>query len=244
MLRLLANKIRADVPETFGYCASKGVALKVISGDNPRTVSDVAMRAAIENADRFFDPRTLTTEEAIRDPACKYTVFGRVTPAHKRSLVQVLKDDFHTVGRMGDAVNDVLVLKEAECAIAIASGSDVASQVSHIVRLDSNFASMPAVVPEARRVINNIERSSALYLVKNIFSFGLAVFTLFATLPYPFSPAQFTLVSAVTIGIPSFILAMEPNERLGKGKFLRNVLFRALPAAMTDLAMVVCILRF
>ena len=144
----------------------------------------------------------------------------------------------------GDGVNDVLALKEADCSIAMASGSDVACQVSHIVLLDSNFASMPSVVAEGRRVINKIERSASLYLVKNIFSFCLAFFTLFATLPYPLSPAQLTLVSAVTIGIPSFILAMEPNESLVKGKFLRNVLFRALPAAMTDLAMVVGILLF
>ena len=135
------------------------------------------------------------------------------------------------------SVNDVLALKEADCSIAMASGSDVACQVSHIVLLDSNFASMPSVVAEGRRVINNIERSASLYLVKNIFSFCLAFFTLFATLPYPFSPAQLTLVSAVTIGIPSFILAMEPNESLVKGKFLRNVLFRAPPAADRLLAL-------
>ena len=220
-LILLSNKIRAEAPETFGYFASQGVAVKVISGDNARTVSEVAKRAGIENADRFVDARTLTTEEAIRDAAGKYTVF-----------------------MTGDGVNDVLALREADCSIAMASGSDVACQVSHIVLLDSNFASMPSVVAEGRRVINNIERSASLYLVKNIFSFFLAFFTLFATLPYPFSPAQLTLVSAVTIGIPSFILAMEPNESLVKGKFLRNVLFRALPAAMTDLAMVVGILLF
>ena len=243
-LILLSNKIRAEAPETFGYFASQGVAVKVISGDNARTVSEVAKRAGIENADRFVDARTLTTEEAIRDAAGKYTVFGRVTPAQKRSLVQALKADGHTVAMTGDGVNDVLALKEADCSIAMASGSDVACQVSHIVLLDSNFASMPSVVAEGRRVINNIERSASLYLVKNIFSFFLTFFTLFATLPYPFSPAQLTLVSAVTIGIPSFILAMEPNESLVKGKFLRNVLFRALPAAMTDLAMVVGILLF
>ena len=243
-LILLSNKIRAEAPETFGYFASQGVAVKVISGDNARTVSEVAKRAGIENADRFVDARTLTTEEAIRDAAGKYTVFGRVTPAQKRSLVQALKAEGHTVAMTGDGVNDVLALKEADCSIAMASGSDVACQVSHIVLLDSNFASMPSVVAEGRRVINNIERSASLYLVKNIFSFCLAFFTLFATLPYPFSPAQLTLVSAVTIGIPSFILAMEPNESLVKGKFLRNVLFRALPAAMTDLAMVVGILLF
>ena len=243
-LILLSNKIRAEAPETFGYFAAQGVAVKVISGDNARTVSEVAKRAGIENADQFVDARTLTSEEAIREAAGKYTVFGRVTPAQKRSLVQALKAEGHTVAMTGDGVNDVLALKEADCSIAMASGSDVACQVSHIVLLDSNFASMPSVVAEGRRVINNIERSASLYLVKNIFSFFLAFFTLFATLPYPFSPAQLTLVSAVTIGIPSFILAMEPNESLVKGKFLRNVLFRALPAAMTDLAMVVGILLF
>ena len=206
--------------------------------------TEVAKRAGIENADRFVDARTLTSEEAVREAAGRYTVFGRVTPAQKRSLVQALKAEGHTVAMTGDGVNDVLALKEADCSIAMASGSDVACQVSHIVLLDSNFASMPSVVAEGRRVINNIERSASLYLVKNIFSFFLAFFTLFATLPYPFSPAQLTLVSAVTIGIPSFILAMEPNESLVKGKFLRNVLFRALPAAMTDLAMVVGILLF
>ncbi len=218
-LILLSNKIRAEAPETFGYFAAQGVAVKVISGDNARTVSEVAKRAGIENADRFVDARTLTSEEAIREAAGRYTVFGRVTPAQKRSLVQALKAEGHTVAMTGDGVNDVLALKEADCSIAMASGSDVACQVSHIVLLDSNFASMPSVVAEGRRVINNIERSASLYLVKNIFSFFLAFFTLFATLPYPFSPAQLTLVSAVTIGIPSFILAMEPNESLVKENF-------------------------
>ena len=243
-LILLSNKIRPEAPQTFAYFAQQGVRTKVISGDNPLTVSEVARRAGIPDAEKFVDARTLTSEEAIREAAGRYTVFGRVTPAQKRSLVQALKAEGHTVAMTGDGVNDVLALKEADCSIAMASGSDVACQVSHIVLLDSNFASMPSVVAEGRRVINNIERSASLYLVKNIFSFFLAFFTLFATLPYPFSPAQLTLVSAVTIGIPSFILAMEPNESLVKGKFLRNVLFRALPAAMTDLAMVVGILLF
>ena len=240
---LLAGRENPYQEQIEGYSA-KGCRVLLLGMYDARTVSEVAKRAGIENADRFVDARTLTTEEAIRDAAGKYTVFGRVTPAQKRSLVQALKADGHTVAMTGDGVNDVLALKEADCSIAMASGSDVACQVSHIVLLDSNFASMPSVVAEGRRVINNIERSASLYLVKNIFSFFLAFFTLFATLPYPFSPAQLTLVSAVTIGIPSFILAMEPNESLVKGKFLRNVLFRALPAAMTDLAMVVGILLF
>ena len=243
-LILLSNKIRAEAPDTFKYFAEQGVAIKVISGDNAMAVSEVAKRAGIKGAESYVDARTLETDEDIAAAVEKYTVFGRVTPDQKRRFVRALKAAGHTVAMTGDGVNDVLALKEADCSIAMASGSDVACQVSHIVLLDSNFASMPSVVAEGRRVINNIERSASLYLVKNIFSFFLTFFTLFATLPYPFSPAQLTLVSAVTIGIPSFILAMEPNESLVKGKFLRNVLFRALPAAMTDLAMVVGILLF
>ena len=240
----IRDEIRTSAAETIGYFNEQGVTLNVISGDDPRTVSSIARVVGVPGADAYVDATTLDTPAKLDAAVDRYHVFGRVTPQQKRELVQALKRREHTVAMTGDGVNDVLALKEADCSIAMASGSDVACQVSHIVLLDSNFASMPSVVAEGRRVINNIERSASLYLVKNIFSFCLAFFTLFATLPYPFSPAQLTLVSAVTIGIPSFILAMEPNESLVKGKFLRNVLFRALPAAMTDLAMVVGILLF
>lgn len=243
-LVFLSNLLRSDAQETFRYFASQGVSVRVISGDNPITVAQVATRAGIENADRYVDATTLSTEQDFEEAVKYYTVFGRVTPEQKRYLVRAFQKQGHTVAMTGDGVNDVLALKDANCGIAMASGSQAASQVAQIVLLNSQFSAMPAIVAEGRRVINNIERSASLYLVKNIFSFCLAFFTLFATLPYPFSPAQLTLVSAVTIGIPSFILAMEPNESLVKGKFLRNVLFRALPAAMTDLAMVVGILLF
>ncbi len=240
----IRDEIRTSAAETIGYFNEQGVTLNVISGDDPRTVSSIARVVGVPGADAYVDATTLDTPAKLDAAVDRYHVFGRVTPQQKRELVQALKRREHTVAMTGDGVNDVLALKEADCSIAMASGSDVACQVSHIVLLDSNFASMPSVVAEGRRVINNIERSASLYLVKNIFSFFLTFFTLFATLPYPFSPAQLTLVSAVTIGIPSFILAMEPNENLVEGKFLRNVLFRALPAAMTDLAMVVGILLF
>ena len=240
----IRDEIRTSAAETIGYFNEQGVTLNVISGDDPRTVSSIARVVGVPGADAYVDATTLDTPAKLDAAVDRYHVFGRVTQQQKRELVQALKRREHTVAMTGDGVNDVLALKEADCSIAMASGSDVACQVSHIVLLDSNFASMPSVVAEGRRVINNIERSASLYLVKNIFSFFLTFFTLFATLPYPFSPAQLTLVSAVTIGIPSFILAMEPNESLVKGKFLRNVLFRALPAAMTDLAMVVGILLF
>lgn len=243
-LILLSNKIRAEAPETFRYFAKQGVAIKVISGDNAMAVSEVAKRAGIKGAESYVDARTLETDEDIAEAVEKYTVFGRVTPDQKRKFVRALKAEGHTVAMTGDGVNDVLALKEADCSIAMASGSDAASQVSHIVLLESNFAAMPSVVAEGRRVINNIERSAALFLVKNIFSFALALISLIFTLPYPVTSAQMSLVSALTIGAPGFVLAMEPNISRIKGKFLPNVIYRALPGALTDLFLVLGVILF
>jgi len=243
-LILLANKIRKNAPETFAYFEKQGVTIKVISGDNALTVSEVAKRAGIANADKYIDARSLDDERKLRQAAEEYTVFGRVTPEQKRKLIRAMKAAGHTVAMTGDGVNDVLALKEADCSVAMASGSEVACQVSHVVLLNSNFASMPSVVMEGRRVINNIERSAVLFLVKNIFSFVLALISLIFTLPYPLTPAQLSLVSTLSIGIPSFVLAMEPNENLVKGKFLRNVLFRALPGGLTDVVLIVGVMLF
>ena len=243
-LILLNNKIRAEAPDTFRFFAEQGVDIKVISGDNHVTVSEVARRAGIRGADSCVDARTLQTEEAIADAAERYTVFGRVTPAQKKSLLLALKAKGHTVAMTGDGVNDVLALKEADCSIAMASGSAAAGQVSNIVLLRSDFSVMPSVVAEGRRVINNIERSATLFLVKNIFSFALAIVSLIFTMPYPFTAAQLSLVSSLTIGFPAFVLAMEPNENIVKGKFLRNVMTRALPPAMTDFALIIGIMLF
>ena len=243
-LILLSNKIRAEAPETFRYFAKQGVAIKVISGDNAMAVSEVAKRAGIKGAESYVDARTLETDEDIAEAIEKYTVFGRVTPDQKRKFVRALKAGGHTVAMTGDGVNYVLALKEADCSIAMASGSDAASQVSHIVLLESNFAAMPSVVAEGRRVINNIERSAALFLVKNIFSFALALISLIFTLPYPVTSAQMSLVSALTIGAPGFVLAMEPNISRIKGKFLPNVIYRALPGALTDLFLVLGVILF
>lgn len=241
---LLNNKVRGEAPATFKYFADQGVDIKVISGDNAVTVSEVAKRAGIKNASEYVDARTLTNDATLKDAAERYTVFGRVTPEQKRKLVRALKSAGHTVAMTGDGVNDVLALKEADCSVAMASGSDVACQTSHIVLMNSNFSSMPSVVKEGRRVINNIERSASLFLVKNIFSFLLALVSLFFTLPYPVTPAQLSLVSMLTIGFPSFVLAMEPNESLVKGKFLSNVMYRALPAAITDFVLIIGVLLF
>ena len=243
-LILLNNKIRAEAPDTFRFFAEQGVDIKVISGDNHVTVSEVAKRAGIRGAENSVDARTLQTEEQIAEAAERYTVFGRVTPAQKKSLVLALKAKGHTVAMTGDGVNDVLALKEADCSIAMASGSAAAGQVSNIVLLRSDFSVMPSVVAEGRRVINNIERSATLFLVKNIFSFALAIVSLIFTMPYPFTAAQLSLVSSLTIGFPAFVLAMEPNESIVKGKFLRNVLRNALPPALTDFALIIGIMLF
>ena len=243
-LILLSNKIRPEAPQTFSYFAQQGVRTKVISGDNPLTVSEVARRAGIPNAEKFVDARTLKTDAELARAAEDMTVFGRVTPDQKKKLVAAMKRAGHTVAMTGDGVNDVLALREADCSIAMASGSGVACQASHIVLLDSQFSALPSVVAEGRRVINNIERSASLYLVKNIFTFVLSLITLFFTLPYPYTPAQLSLVNALTIGIPSFILAMEPNENRISGRFLPNVIYRALPAALSDLILVVGVMLF
>ena len=243
-LILLSNKIRPEAPETFRFFARQGVDIKVISGDNAAAVSNVAKRAGIRGAENFVDARTLDTDDKIYDAVEKYTVFGRVTPDQKRKFVRALRDYGHCVAMTGDGVNDVLALREADCSIAMASGSDVAAQASHIVLLDSDFSAMPAVVAEGRRVINNIERSASLYLSKNIFSFLIALISLIFVLPYPFSPAQLSLVSMLTIGLPSFVLAMEPNESLIKGRFMTNILYRALPAGLTNVFMIIGVILF
>ena len=234
-LVILSNRIRASAPQTFAYFKEQGVAIKVISGDNPLTVSQVALRAGIDGAENYVDATTLDTDEAIREAAARCTVFGRVTPDQKKRLLAALKDAGHTVAMTGDGVNDVLALKEANCSIAMASGAQAASQVAQLVLLESDFAAMPAIVGEGRRVINNIQRAASLFLVKNMLSLGLSLACLVAGFPYPFVPLHLTLISALTIGVPSFFLAMEPNYERVSGRFLPTVLRRALPGGLTNL---------
>jgi len=234
-LVLLSNKVRAEAPATFKFFEKQGVKIIVISGDNPVTVSQIAREAGIAGAERYIDAAQLTTDRQIKRAVGEYVVFGRVTPDQKRKLVRALKAAGHTVAMTGDGVNDVLALKDANCSIAMASGSEVASQVSDIVLLNSDFSAMPAVVMEGRRVINNIERSAALFLTKNIFSFLLAmVITIIMAERFPLSAARFTLFNMMLIGAPSFVLAMEPNKNIVKGRFIVNVLKSALPAGLTD----------
>lgn len=240
----LANPIRANAVKTFEYFKSQGVAIKVISGDNPRTVSRIAIQAGIESAESFVDAATLDTEDKIADAVNKYTVFGRVTPKQKKQLVKALQAKGHTVAMTGDGVNDILAMKDADCSVAMASGSEAAAQAAQVVLLDSDFAHMPDVVYEGRRVVNNIQRSASLFLVKNIFSLLLSLFSVILMVTYPLEPAQVSLISMFTIGVPGFLLALEQNKDRIKGRFITNVMLKALPGGLTDViavgALVVC----
>lgn len=244
---LLSDTIREEAPDTFKYFVEQGVDLKVISGDNPRTVSFVAQKAGIPNGDKYVDATLLATDEDIKEAADKYTVFGRVTPNQKLKLVKALKEKGHTVAMTGDGVNDVMALRESDCSIAMQSGSEAARNVSQLVLLDSNFASMPAIVAEGRQTINNLQRSAALYLTKTIYSTILAIMFVFLPSAFPFIPIQLTFIGALSIGIPSFVLALEPNKNRVHGHFLVNVLKKALPGAtfvITNLALVQVFLFF
>lgn len=240
----LANPIRENAVKTFEYFKSQGVAIKVISGDNPRTVSRIAIQAGIESAESFVDAATLDTEDKIADAVNKYTVFGRVTPKQKKQLVKALQAKGHTVAMTGDGVNDILAMKDADCSVAMASGSEAAAQAAQVVLLDSDFAHMPDVVYEGRRVVNNIQRSASLFIVKNIFSLLLSLFSVILMVTYPLEPAQVSLISMFTIGVPGFLLALEQNKDRIKGHFITNVMLKALPGGLTDViavgALVVC----
>ena len=227
----IRDEIRTSAAETIGYFNEQGVTLNVISGDDPRTVSSIARVVGVPGADAYVDATTLDTPAKLDAAVDRYHVFGRVTPQQKRELVQALKRREHTVAMTGDGVNDVLALKEADCSVAMAAGSDAARNVAEIVLVDNDFASMPAVVAEGRRSINNLQRSASLFLTKTLFSMGLAALCI-ALPPYPFEPIQMTLINFFCIGAPGFVLGLEPNNARVKGAFLTNVLKRALPASI------------
>lgn len=240
----LTNPIRKSAKETFQYFAENGVEVKVISGDNPVTVSNVALEAGIENAERYIDARQLVNERAIFEAVERYTVFGRVTPEQKRMFVKALKKQGKTVGMTGDGVNDILALRDADCSIAMASGSEAASNAAQLVLMDSDFSKMPSVVAEGRRVVNNIEKTASLFLTKNIFSLLLALFSMISVLSYPLKPSQITLISMFTIGVPSFILSLEPNRNKITGTFFGNVFKMAAPAGLTTFVSVSSLVIF
>ena len=241
---LLQNPLRENAQKIFGYFARQGVNVRVISGDNPLTVSEVARQAGIENSESYVDATWLKSDEDIEEAVRKYTVFGRVTPDQKQKIVKALQKEGHTVAMTGDGVNDILAMKSADCSIAMAAGSDAAVQASQVVLLDSDFAHMPQIVNEGRRIINNVERSATLFLVKNIFSLLLSIFSIISVMVYPLQPSQISLISMFNIGIPAFFLAMEPNNRRIKGNFLRKVVFNAMPAALTDFFAIAALVVF
>lgn len=241
---LITDKIRENAEETLKYFKEQGVDIRIISGDNPVTVSKIAKRAGVEGYEKYIDCTTLEDEEALKEASKKYKVFGRVTPNQKKELVKAMQSDGHTVAMTGDGVNDILAMKDADCSIAMASGSEATAQSAQVVLLESDFSKMPSVVLEGRRVVNNVQRSASLFLVKNIFSFLMSIFSAVFMITYPLEPSQISLISMFNIGIPAFLLAMEANKKRIEGKFLRNVFIKALPAGLTDFfavaALVVC----
>ncbi|MDO4547691.1 MAG: HAD-IC family P-type ATPase [Clostridia bacterium] len=228
---LMTDEIRPQAKDTLDYFAGQGVEIKIISGDNPITVSAVAARAGVRNAEKYVDMSTLSDSD-IDDAVVKYTVFSRVTPQQKKLLVTALKKHGRVVGMTGDGVNDVLALKESDCSIAMASGSDAARQVANVTLMDDNFQNMPFVVFEGRRVTNNVQNAASLFLTKTIFSMALAIFTLISASSYPFEPIQLTLFSTLFIGYPSFVLALQPNSKRITGDFMKTVLSKALPGGL------------
>ena len=232
-LLLLTDVIRAEAPDTLAYFESQGVDLKVISGDDPVTVSAIAKRAGLKNAEQYVDATTITTQEEMDEAVATYSVFGRVTPQQKQAMVKSLQAQKHTVAMTGDGVNDVLALKEADCSIAMAEGSDAAKNIANVVLLDSNFAAMPEIVNQGRRVVNNIRTAASMFLIKTIFSVLLSLITIFFGDSYPFEPIQMSLISACAVGIPTFLLAQENNYEKIDHTFLRHVFMNAFPAAVT-----------
>ena len=232
-LLLLTDVIRQEAPDTLAYFESQGVDLKVISGDDPVTVSAIARRAGLKNAEQYVDATTITTQEQMDEAVVTYSVFGRVTPQQKQAMVKSLQAQKHTVAMTGDGVNDVLALKEADCSIAMAEGSDAAKNIANVVLLDSNFAAMPEIVNQGRRVVNNIRTAASMFLIKTIFSALLCLITIFWGESYPFEPIQMSLISACAVGIPTFLLAQENNFNKIESGFLRYVFMNAFPAAVT-----------
>ena len=237
----ITNKIRKNAIETFEYFEKQGVEIKVISGDNPITVSKIATQAHIKNADRYINCSELKTDEDINKAVNEYTVFGRVTPKQKRKFIKALKEQGNTVAMTGDGVNDVLALKDADCSVAMASGSQAAVQASQLVLIESDFAKMPGVVKEGRRVVNNLERSGSLFLVKNIFSILISLLAILFGFKYPLLPSQISLISMFTIGVPAFLLSQAPNTDLIKGKFINNIIKKSLPAGILDTLVIIAI---
>ena len=241
---MMSNPIREKAKETFQYFYEQKVEIKVISGDNPVTVSEIAKAAGIHNAEKYVDATTLTTDSQIAKAIEEFTVFGRVTPEQKRKFVKALQKNKHTVAMTGDGVNDVLALKDADCSVAMASGSQAACEAAQVVLLESDFSRMPEVVQEGRKVVNNLERSGSLFLVKNIFSLLTSILAIYFGIKYPLTPSQISLISMFTIGVPAFFLSQIPNKDIIHGHFITNIIRKAIPGGITDTIMVCSMTAF
>ena len=240
---ILSDVIRKDAKETLDYFRKQDVQIKIISGDDPSTVSAIARRCHLLDYEKYIDVSSLPDEE-IKEAVEKYTIFGRVSPQQKKLMITTLQENEHTVAMTGDGVNDILAIKKADCSIAMGSGSDAARQAAQVVLLDSNFSHLNDIVSEGRRDINNITRSATLFLYKNMFSLFLAVFSIINSFSYPLKPSQISLVSMFNIGIPSFFLALEANEDKQSGHFITQTVLRALPASLTSFASIAALVVF
>ena len=240
----LQNELRDNAKDTFTYLEEQGVTIKVISGDNPLTVSKIAEKANIYNADKYIDASTLDTEEKVKEAAIIYTVFGRVKPEQKKQLVDAIKESGLKVAMTGDGVNDILAMKEADCSIAMGEGSEAARSAAQVVLLDSDFSHMKDIIFEGRRNINNITRSATLFLYKNLFSLLLAVFSIVSSFSYPLKSTQISILSFFNIGLPAFLLTFEPNTKKQQGLFMKNVFVNAIPAALTSFFAIIAMMHF
>ena len=240
----LKNELRENAKETFTYLQEQGVEIKVISGDNPVTVSNVAMEANILNSDKYVDCTTLDTEEKIKEAVKIYTIFGRVKPEQKKEIVDAIKLYNKKVAMTGDGVNDILAMKEADCSIAMGEGSEAARSSAQVVLLDSDFSHMKNIIFEGRRNINNITRSATLFIYKNLFSLLLAVFSIIAAFNYPLKATQISFISFFNIGLPAFLLTFENNTKKQEGLFIKNVLINSIPAALTSFTAIIALIYF
>lgn len=240
-LLLISDEVRKQAPDTFSYLKNQGIKLRIISGDNPVTVANVAVQAGISSGHDYVDMSTISDETDYHDLVKKYKIFGRVRPAQKADLIKAMQDNGLTVGMTGDGVNDVLAMRQSDCSVAIAGESDAAEAMADFVLLNRNFDSMIFMLNEGRRVINNVERVASLFLIKTIYSVVLSIIFIVLGTGYPFQPSQLTPINALTVGIPTFILALEPNYTPPAGRFMRNVMEVALPSAICNILLIMAI---
>src|SRR5699024_9198025 len=238
---LISDEVREQAPDTFNYLHNQGINLKIISGDNPVTVANVATQAGIASGNDYIDMSKVDETKDYHELVKYYKIFGRVRPSQKSELIKAMQDNGLTVGMTGDGVNDVLAMRQSDCSVAIAGESDAAEAAADFVLLNRNFDSMIFMLNEGRRVINNVERVASLFLIKTIYSVVLSIIFIILGTGYPFQPSQLTPINALTVGIPTFLLALEPNYTPPAGRFMRNVMEIALPSAICNILLIMTV---